>query len=279
MPEPFVLVEDVVFRYDSVPVLDGVCLAIEPGDFVALVGQNGAGKTTLAKHFNGIHKPLSGRVLVRGKDTRRQSLAELAAHVGYCYQNPDHQIFCATVREELEFGLKNVGRLGGDATDRLEAVMKAVGLQCSLDDYPFSLSKGERQKLAVASILAIEPELLVIDEPTTGLDWRGGIGMMELMERLHQRGHTIVMITHDMRLVADYASRVVVMCGGKILLDGTPREVFVQPEVLARTYLRPPQITRVAQALTRVGLDPALLTVDEMASACEALLNRGQSRG
>lgn len=277
--DPLIVVRDLGFGYDSVPVLEQINLAVYPGEFVALIGQNGAGKTTLAKHFNGILKPGSGCVLVKGLDTRQQSVAELAVHVGYCYQNPDHQIFSATVREELEFGLRNVDRAGSDHSVRLQDIMQTVGLDCSLDEYPFSLSKGERQKLAVASILAIEPELLVVDEPTTGLDWRGGVGMMELMRRLNEQGHTLVMITHDMRLVADYASRVVVLCKGRILLDGPPRDVFAQPDVLERTFLRPPQITRLAQAMAPLGMDPRSLTIEETASAWAELVNRRQGRG
>lgn len=275
MGAPVIEVKDLVFGYGGEPILKGINLSLYEGEFVAFVGQNGAGKTTLAKHFNGIHKPQSGSVRVLGEDTKGKSVAQLAKQVGYCYQNPDHQIFCATVREELEFGPTNLGIPRERLADRLREIMEVVGLSCALDAYPFSLSKGERQKLAVASILAVEPRILVVDEPTTGLDWRGGRGMMNLMRDLNRQGHTIIIITHDMRLVADYASRVVVLRRGEIAMDGNPRDVFARKRVLAESYLQPPQITRVAQSLGDMGMDPGLLSIDEVAEAYLAAVGGG----
>lgn len=275
MATPVIEVSELVFGYGGKPVLNGVNLTLYEGEFVAFIGQNGAGKTTLAKHFNGIHRPQSGSVRVMGEDTKGKSVAQLAAHVGYCYQNPDHQIFCATVREELEFGPTNLGKSREGLPELLEGIVGIVGLRCSLDAYPFSLSKGERQKLAVASILAVEPAVLVIDEPTTGLDWRGSLGMMNVMRDLNRKGHTIVMITHDMRLVADYASRVIVLTKGEVKADGSPRQVFSDSGRLAESYLQPPQVTRVAQSLAGIGLDSGLLSIDEVADAYLAFVDRG----
>jgi energy-coupling factor transport system ATP-binding protein len=150
-----------------------------------------------------------------------------------------------------------------EVADRLREIMEVVGLSQQLEAYPFSLSRGERQKLAVASILAMEPEILVIDEPTTGLDWRGGVAMMDLMARLNARDHTLIVITHDMRLVAEYVSRVVVLAHGHVIADDTPRKVFSRPDVLAQSRLQPPQITRLFQALPDDASSATILTVDE----------------
>jgi energy-coupling factor transport system ATP-binding protein len=264
MHEPLIRVTELRFEYEpSRAVLRGIDLEIARGEFVALVGENGAGKTTLAKHFNATLKPGQGTVVVCGIDTRSSTVGALARHVGYCYQNPDHQIFSATVGEEIAFGPLNAGLPRDEVTKRVREIMEVVGLPEQLDAYPFSLSRGERQKLAVASILAMEPEILVIDEPTTGLDWRGGLAMMDLMARLNARDHTLIVITHDMRLVAEYVSRVVVMAHGSVIADDTPRKIFSRPDVLAQARLQPPQITRLFQALPDHVSSATILTVDE----------------
>lgn len=272
MAEPLVQIEDLVFAYGDRQVLNRVSLSIHRGEFVALVGENGAGKTTLAKHLNGTLKPSSGQVVVCGVDTRTSSIGQLAAHVGYCYQNPDNQIFSATIQEEIEFGARNLGRRPHDLSAHVKEILEIVGLNKPLDSYPFSLSKGERQKLAVASILAMEPDVMVIDEPTTGLDWRGSIAMMDLMRRLNDRGHTLVMITHDMRLVADYARRVVVMAHGRIVADSEPRTVFASPQALRDAHLQPPQVVRFMQWLESRGVVASGLSVDEAARSLRQVL-------
>lgn len=256
-------IEDVTFRYPGRdPALRNVSLQIEPGEFVALVGQNGSGKTTLAKHFNGILQPELGRVLVDGVAIAGQRTAELAAVVGYCYQNPDHQIFASTVAAEIEFGPRNLGIEQAEIERRTRRLLDVVRLADQWSTYPFSLSRGQRQKLAVASVLAMEPRILIVDEPTTGLDWQGGEAMMDLMRELHTEGRTIVMITHDMNIVAEYAERMVVMAGGEIVADGAPREVFGRDEALASADLRAPQAFRIARQRPNVFREQPL-TVEE----------------
>ncbi|GED67417.1 hypothetical protein BRE01_11190 [Brevibacillus reuszeri] len=241
--------EDVWYGYEKeTPVLKGVSLEIKRGEFVAIIGGNGSGKTTLAKHCNGLYKPTKGRVTVNDSDTQDMSVARLSKTVAYCYQNPDHQIFHQTVKAEVSFGPKNMGLPAAEIEQVVNEALEAVGLAHIGDAEPYFSSKGTRQKIAVASILAMRPEVIVLDEPTTGLDYRGMQEMMELVRRLHKSGHTIIVITHDMRLVAEYAERVIVMHRGKIVCDGDPPHVFTKPEMLASAQVEPPAIYRFGEA-------------------------------
>jgi cobalt transport protein ATP-binding subunit len=275
MPELLAIdVKDLVFRYSpgGPEVLRGVNLQIAAGEFVALIGQNGAGKTTLAKHFNGLLKPSAGSVVVQGRDTRATPLADLARGVGYVYQNPDHQIFAQRVRAEVAFGPRNLGLSADDVSRRVDDALELVGLRAQADNFAFSLGRGERQKLAVASVLAMEPSVLVVDEPTTGLDQTGARGILDLLSRWNADGRTIVVITHDMRLVAERVPRTVVVGGGRILADGPTRQVLPNTELLRTAFLRPPQVTRVAQRLADLGVTPDTLTVDELYAQLAAAL-------
>jgi energy-coupling factor transport system ATP-binding protein len=251
------------------PVLKGINLEIAPGEFVALIGQNGAGKSTLAKHLNGVHRPTRGRVLLNGADIRQRSVAEIAAAVGYCYQNPDHQIFHTTMYDEVAFGPRNMGLSPAAVEQRVQEALSAVGLWGERQEPPHFAGKGERQRVAVASVLAMSPGVIVLDEPTTGLDWAGAREMMALVTRLHAEGRTIVMITHDMRLVADYADRVVVLGEGQVLLDGAPAAVLRQADVLRRTAVQAPQVVRLAAALRPEG--PPALSVAQLVAQLEVV--------
>ena len=270
--EPIITIDNLHHRYGSgLDALCGVSLHIHAGDFVALVGKNGAGKTTLVKHFNGLLKPSAGSVMVDGHDTRSSSVASLSRVVGYVFQNPDHQIFCPSVREEIEFGLKQIGTLTPkEIDDRVASSLAFVGLEGSADRHPFTLGKGERQKLAVASVLAKEPKVLVIDEPTTGLDWDGAEKMMQLVQRLHRDGHTILIITHDMQIAADYAERIVVLQHGRVLADGTTEEIFAQPELLDRASLTLPPVAELSAHLRRRGIDIRCVTMQGMQRTIES---------
>ena len=263
--------EGVWFSYPGrEPALRGVDIEIGSGQFVALVGQNGSGKTTLAKHFNGLLRPQRGQVLVGGRDIAGRDTADLASTIGYCYQNPDHQIFATTVAEEIEFGPRNLGVSTEEVVARTGRLLDLVNLRDEADRYPFSLGRGQRQKLAVASVLAMEPQVLIVDEPTTGLDWQGGTAMMRLMRELHAGGRTIVIITHDMNIVAEFAGRAIVMAGGRIVADGTPAEVFNDNDALRQADLRAPQAFQIARRRPDL-FDGQPVTVDE---AQMALLSR-----
>lgn len=246
---------DLDYRYvpDNMA-LQSVNITIRKGEFIALIGKNGSGKTTLAKHFNGLLKPSAGEVVVDGMNTKEFGTSMLAQIVGYVFQNPDHQIFSVSVESELEYGLKNAGIDDAEIRRRIDRALQFTRLEQHRKEHPLSLGKGERQMVAVASILALEPKILVIDEPTTGLDWAGIQHMMSLIKQLHEGGTTIIMISHDMEIVAKYAERVVVMNDGGVLLEGSTRDVFENFQVLARAGIVPPQILRLTAGLRGFGL-------------------------
>lgn len=225
--------------------LKDINLQIEKGEFVALIGQNGSGKTTLIKHFNGLLKPSRGSVLVNNKDTREQKVSDLAKTVGYVFQNPDHQIFGETVEEEVSFGPKNLGFSQAKISAVVRRVLREVDLDAYVTEMPFMLGRGQRQRLAVASVLAMEPQVLIIDEPTTGLDWRESVKLLELVKKLNEQGHTIIMTTHNMSLVSLYARRVVVLRLGELILDGPTFQVFQEMELLKSAFIKPPQVFRL----------------------------------
>ena len=241
--------------------LNAVSLSITPGEFVAVLGKNGSGKSTLGKLLNGLLLPTTGNVIVGGLQTTLASMSEISRIVGYVFQNPDHQIFAETVWDEVGFSPKNHGFSIDECESRIVEALTAVGLaiEDSKSQDPFSLSKGDRQRVAVASILAAKPEMLIFDEPTTGLDAREMYRMMEMIRHLHQQGHTIVMITHTIRLVSDYASRCVLLNEGTILADGPTRSVFSDPSLLKAASLDVPPLTRFSQ---RWGY--TLLTIEEV---------------
>ncbi len=249
--DTIISVEDVTHEYSpGIPAVDGVSLEIREGEFVAILGQNGSGKTTLAKHLNGLLQPTSGTVTVAGGD----SAAEIARTVGYVFQDPDHQIFCATVREEVAFGPAQLGLESETAAQRVDEALESVGLTELVDEDPFTLTKGERQAVAVASALACDPKVLILDEPTTGLDGPLQQTMMGLLTELNERGRTIVIITHSMWAAASYAHRAVVMAEGKILADGPTRKVFSDRDTLAQASIEPTATAQLSQSLWGVTL-------------------------
>jgi energy-coupling factor transport system ATP-binding protein len=238
--------------------LNGIDLTIKEGEFVAIIGQNGSGKTTLAKHFNGLLRPSAGSIKCFGKDTARMKISELGKIVGYVFQNPDHQIFANTVREELTFGPRNYGLPEDQIAINVLQSLQSVHLEGYEDQDPFSLTKGERQRVAVASVLACKPGVLILDEPTTGLDYIQQKSMMELLRSLNKVGHTIIIITHSLWVVAEYAHRAIVMDEGSIIMDGTVREVFSQQEKMESAGMRLPEIVKLGNMLGKT-----LLSVDE----------------
>lgn len=261
-------VQDLHYTYNGeVPALEGVSLSIRDNDYVAVIGQNGSGKTTLVKHFNGLLKPTRGRVLVDGADTAHRSVAELARTVGYVFQNPDYQLFCPTTREELCFGPRNLGLSEAEVRVRTEDALAAFGLEPFAGHPPAILSLGLRRKVSLAAVYAMRPRILVLDEPTAGLDWRATLDLMALIGHLHREGHTILLVTHDMRLVAEHCARCLVLHQGKVLADGPTRQVFRQARLLAMAGIEPPQITALAQRLAPQGLPEDILTVDEFVAA------------
>lgn len=217
--KPLIQIQDVIHTYGDVPALNGVSVTMYPGEFVALLGENGSGKTTLVKHLNGLLRPDSGAVSVLDLDATREPIMTLVRHTGLVFQNPDTMLFADTVEEEIRFGLDNTH--APDPEARIQEVLAMVRLQGQERTYPRHLSRGERQRLAVSCILAMEPEIIVLDEPTTGLDEIESDRMMHLMKSLQQKGHTIIMVTHNMRIAEEYADRIIVMESGLITGDYT----------------------------------------------------------
>ena len=267
--------KDVHASYDAaLPILKGVSFAVERGEFVAFVGTNGAGKSTTMRLVNGLLKPDSGQVLVDGVPTTELKTSELARTVGFLFQNPDRQICCNTVREELLFGFKALGMEGPEADARVDALIEDFGFDPNED--PVLMNRGARQLLALASIVVLAPPVVVLDEPTTGLDYRECVKVMDIVGRMHEGGATVIMVCHDMEVVADYAERCIVMSDGAVVDDGPTFEVLRNRATLERASLVPPQIVDVSLELTR--LVPRLAgtavakanTVDEMAAAIVA---------
>ncbi len=271
MTKTLITVEELDFTYpDGTPALLDVNLSIGEKEFVALIGQNGSGKTTLSKCLNGLFKPTRGNVIIEGINTRQKGvIKQLVTKVGYVFQNPDHQLFNRNVWSEIAYGPRNIGLSEAEVKERVEEAAQVAGVhEDTFDTHPYFLDKGLRQRVAIASILAMRPNTIIVDEPTTGQDMRQSIEVMNFLRRLwKEEGHTIIIITHEMRIVADYAERTIVLGQGRVLLDASTREVFSQPEILQETYVEPPQITRLSQALTSFGLPRDVLTVEEMKEA------------
>jgi energy-coupling factor transport system ATP-binding protein len=265
MSNPIVEVNGLVYSYpQGVLALEGVDLRIEPGELLAVIGQNGSGKSTLVRHFNGLLRATSGEVRVAGVAVGRRHVAELARTVAIAFQNPDRQIFAARVRDEVAFGPRNLGVRGTALDERIGSALAAVGLEQEKDSNPYDLGYSQRKLLALASVLAMGAPMMVLDEPTTGQDARGVQRVETIIGELSASGTTVVVISHDMRFVAETARRVVVMRAGRIIGDGPPDAVFSESRwpALASTFLEPPLAARVG---ARLGLgstptERALLT-------------------
>lgn len=257
-----------VYPRGGVLALDDVSLAIGRGEIVGVVGQNGSGKTTLTKHLNGLLKPTSGRVVVDGIETTNRRVQELAAHVGYVFQNPNHQLFASTVEADLAYGPQNLGVEAEDVTERVERAIEFFRLDAVRALHPYRISFPMRKLVGIAAIYTMRPAIFVLDEPTTGQDHVTTKVINTLIRRLRDEGSTVVCVSHDMPLLADVVDRIVVMWNATVIADASPREVFSNEDVMRATKLQPPQVTEIS---IRLGRRPAL-TVDELAAEIEPLL-------
>ncbi|HEU4673096.1 MAG TPA: energy-coupling factor transporter ATPase [Candidatus Limnocylindrales bacterium] len=266
---PLIDVRDLRFSYPSTQssALDGIDVSIGRGEFVALIGQNGSGKSTLVKCLAGLLRPASGEIRIDDELVTPKTARALPRRIGVVLQNPDTQLFRMSVREEVAFGLQNIGVPESEQQERIQAALDLTGLTAAADVYPFKLSFGDRRKVAVASIVAMRPLVLVFDEPTTGQDYAGRYRLCEIARDLNGLGTTVIMITHDMDLVARYAPRTVVLGLGRVILDGPTRDAFARPDVLRETYLEPPQAARLAQELAPSIGPTSALSVDELLAA------------
>jgi energy-coupling factor transport system ATP-binding protein len=250
----------------GVRALDGVSLGIGAGERVALIGQNGSGKTTLVRHLNGLLRPTEGRVLLDGVEASSRTVAQLARTVGLVFQDPDRQIFAGTVADEVEFGPRNLGRSGDAMRAAVKAALEAVGLEREWRTNPYDLGSSRRKLLALASVLAMQTPVLVLDEPTTGQDLRGVQRVRSVIQAAAAEGRTVIAVSHDMRFVAEAFQRVVVMGAGRILLDGPPSSVFAADawETLRSTYVEPPEAAKLGEKL---GLGSTPTDTDLIAAA------------
>lgn len=242
--------KNVSFKYNaksSESTLKGINLKIEKGEFAAIIGSNGAGKSTISKMINGLLKPSDGDVIIDGMNTKKVSASRIAKKVGYLFQNPDRQICCDTIEKELSFGLNVIGMAQNEISERVNAVIEEFKFDGK--ENPFSLSRGERQRIALASIIALKPDVIILDEPTTGLDYLECTHIMDKITELNKSGVTVVIICHDMELVYDYASRVIVMADGEVVADGNSQDVFRNTEKLRIASIIPPQIIELAVRL------------------------------
>lgn len=261
---PAIRFEKLSFHYpDNPPVLHAITLSIPAGQFVALVGANGSGKTTLAKQVIGLLRPTAGQVWVEGQDAAEQPVGQLARRVGYLFQHPERQIFAPTVREEVAFGPRNLGLEEKLVGARVEAALARFGLNEMASAPPAILSYALRRLVTLASVAAMEPAILVLDEPTVGLDAPGRRVTLEWAGELHRAGRTVLLITHDMP-AASRAERMVVLQAGRIIAQGAPAELFWQPELLNRAALAPPPVAALAQ---RLGLPAGVLDIDGFVQA------------
>lgn len=253
------------FSYpNGVQALNGISLTFEPGEQVAIVGQNGAGKTTLVKHLNGLLRPTSGGVRIGDWDTMEHSVAKLARRVGYVFQNPDDQLFSKDVGTEVAFGPKNLGYANDQVQALVGDALVLTELSDKMETNPYDLSPTWRKMVAIASVIAMDTPIVIFDEPTTGQDAASVARIANVIRTLRKRGRTVVTITHDIDFCAENFERVIAMSQGTVLLDGKANDVLGQDEILARTYVDPPQLTRLGK---RLGFHKTVRDEEEFLSA------------
>lgn len=274
MAETMLEFKDVSFSYDTTANVQNLNVKVEKGDFIAIIGSNGAEKSTFSKLCNGLLTPTTGDVFVLNKNTRREKVSSLAKHIGFLFQNPDRQICCNTVKEEIAFSLRNNGIPEDEIKRRVKATLEEFGFDGKTE--PFNLSRGQRQRLCLACLIALNPEILILDEPTTGLDYKECMMMMNRIKQLNENGTTVIMVCHDMEVVLDFAKTVVVMNRGQILEQGETRKILADTELLGKARLLQPQI---AQVSTMLGNDfTGIFTIDEMISKLKSLkLKKGEN--
>ena len=253
--------------------VEGLSLDIRRGEFLGIIGHTGSGKSTLIQHLNGLLKPSSGTIYLDGADiwAEPKKIRSVRFRVGLVFQYPEYQLFEDTVRKDIAFGPKNMGLAADEVERRVLAALSAVGLDESvLDKSPFALSGGQKRRVAIAGVMAMEPEVLILDEPTAGLDPRGRESILQLLREYHEkRGSTVVLVSHSMEEIARNAQRIIVLSGGGVCMEGTPAEVFARADELEAVGLDVPQSTKIAAALRRRGMavEGSIFTVDALERA------------
>ena len=261
--------------------VENISFSVKQGEFLGVIGHTGSGKSTLIQHLNGLLKPTSGRILLDGKDiwAEPKKIRDVRFRVGLVFQYPEYQLFEETVYKDIAFGPANMGKSGEELDRVVRETAKLVGLKSeTLEKSPFELSGGQKRRVALAGVMAMEPEVLILDEPTAGLDPAGRENLMANIRDYHRnKGTTVILVSHSMDEIAQNVDRILVLKSAHILMDGTPHEVFARAEELISAGLNVPQVTRVAMALRDRGLpvDPAVYTVEELRKALLALKEGG----
>ncbi len=259
-----IVVQNVAFTYPSgVEAIKGLSLTIGDGEFVAIMGQNGAGKTTLVKHFNGLLKPTSGTITVDGVETTKTTIASLSKSVGFVFQNPDHQLFSETVEEEIAFALRNFGFDQATIEKQVTWALNLLSLEQYRKTSPFMLSGGERKRVALASVLAWDPEILILDEPTIGQDHEQKEKLRQFILQLQSQDKTVVIVTHDVEFVAECNPRVILMKEGKIVADGEGKEILTNSAALKESSIVLPQIAQIFTRLEHLGFPRDIIDIYE----------------
>ena len=257
-------IRDLHFKYPTgVEAVRGINLTVDDGAFLAIMGQNGAGKTTLVKHFNGLLKPTSGEVEVDGVNTKKASVAQLAQKVGFVFQNPDNQLFCESVEEEVAFALRNFGFDENTVTKQVDWALNLLDVTQYRKKSPFMLSGGERKRVALASILAWNPTVIILDEPTIGQDHQQKEKLRQFIVQLNTQKRTVIVVSHDIEFVAECNPRVLLMTEGKIVAEGLAENILTNSKLLQQASVVPPEITRLFQGLTEFGLPKNVIDVHE----------------
>jgi energy-coupling factor transport system ATP-binding protein len=276
--EPIVKVENLwhVYQTGNVTAINDVSLTINKGEIVGIIGQNGSGKTTLVKHFIGLLKPTKGKVFIDGQDTKPLKVQQLAAKVGYVYQNPNHQLFARSVQDELEFGPRNLGFSEEEIAERAEQAVEFFHLEDMREMHPYRISFPLRKLVGMASIYTMKPDVFILDEPTTGQDNITTQTVYRLIKRLNEEGATVLCVSHDMILLSEVVERLLVLRDAKLIMDGTPREVFSNNEIMSSTHLTPPQITSFSIRLheNNSNFNDVVLSVDEMVEKTRSYLSK-----
>ena len=271
-----ITVSNLEVQYGKRVLFKDINLKFTPGNCYGVIGANGAGKSTTMRLANGLLKPTSGEVLIDGVPTTSLKTSELARRIGFLFQNPDRQICCNTVREELMFGFKALGEEGPEAEAWVDAMIERFGFDA--DAEPYLLNRGTRQLLALASIIVLAPPTIILDEPTTGLDFRECVKVMDVVRELNENGTTVIMVCHDMEVVGDFARRVIAMTAGRVVADGPTFEVLRDGRVLKEAHILPPQVTEVSLILGREAACPAAVaeanTVAQMVAAVAQACDR-----
>jgi len=263
---------------DGTRALKDVDFRAERAEIVAVLGANGAGKTTLFKHFNGLLKPTSGKVLITGEEITKENLLQVRKTVGMVFQNPDDQLFAPTVFEDVAFGPRNLGLSGDVVEHRVEEALKLVGMEGFEDKAPHNLSYGQKKRIAIAGVLAMEPLVLVLDEPTSGLDPEGVYEVVELLKNLRKKGFSLIFATHDVDIVPEVSNRVYLLHHGKVVGEGTAEKIFtevIHSSEARGAHLRLPYVAQLLKELKEMGFDLEVkLTVEEAKKELSKLLRR-----